>query len=265
MTALASIVPAADGRYVVAAYESETAWHIYVAWESADLRRRRTCWWHAPAIWDASLAAAIQRAWDQPHLHVQLLDYDTPDEDTEAQESMAESCMLTVRVRSSHRSIRPRAPTSSPSCRAAHTTRPVLVCRCWPRYAIHLTQLSLLLNATADAARTRQATMEQALQAAQAALDAERAKYREVCTCTNTAPCGPPRDTRVVLVVLARAPRAHPVRCTTNPDATPMWVALRATRSTMQLQRAGAPAPSPARLHGRCATRRATRARPSPW
>ncbi|SHO76714.1 Hypothetical protein MSYG_1052 [Malassezia sympodialis ATCC 42132] len=165
MTALASIVPAADGRYVVAAHESETAWHIYVAWESADLRRRRTCWWHAPAIWDASLAAAIQRAWDQPHLHVQLLDYDTPDEDTEAQESMAESCMLTI-----HTAQGPHVVTLLPCSAhdAARASVPLLA------------ELSLLLNATADAARTRQATMEQALQAAQAALDAERAKYREL-------------------------------------------------------------------------------------
>ncbi|WFD18624.1 hypothetical protein MCAP1_000830 [Malassezia caprae] len=130
MTTLVSLVAAAEGRYVAAARELEAAWHIYVAWESAEPLRRRNRWWHASAAWDAPLAAAIERAWHSPHLHVQLLDYDTPDEDAASVPLLAE--------------------------------------------------LSLLHHATADAAHTRQAAMEQALQAAQAALDAERAKYREL-------------------------------------------------------------------------------------
>jgi len=98
MTTLVSLVAAADGRYVAAAHEGAAEWHIYVAWESGERLRRRTRWWNASAVWDAALVAAIERAWHSPHLHVQLLDYDTPDEEADVHAPVTESCMLTVRT-----------------------------------------------------------------------------------------------------------------------------------------------------------------------
>ncbi|WFD22210.1 hypothetical protein MEQU1_000875 [Malassezia equina] len=105
----------------------------------------------------------MQRAWHGRRLHVDLLDYDTPDEEPMSL-SMDESCMLTIHTEQGEHAL-----TLLPCCaqEAAQASVPLLA------------ELSLMLTASIDAAHTRQAAMEQALQAAQASLDAERVKYRE--------------------------------------------------------------------------------------
>lgn len=200
---LITVLAAPEGRYVATAQEGDAAWDVYVAWESSKLIRKRTRWWHTAASWDASLAEAMQRAWHGRRLHVDLLDYDTPDEEPMSL-SLGESCMLTVRVPLLLRRFIPSKVSTPSLCCPAVLRRPLKpVCPCWPRYAVYLIQLSLMLTASIDAAHTRQAAMEQALQAAQASLDAERVKYREVRLRTNAAPGRRSRCTSVVFVILA--------------------------------------------------------------
>ena len=113
---LVSVVGASYGRYVALSVYQAEEWHVYVAFDAPE-HSANICWWGRPVSWsdvekqcDSACPRDVCEAWASRALHVELVDYDTPDEpeeeDVRNQEIEApchahmpcEPCVLTIYI-----------------------------------------------------------------------------------------------------------------------------------------------------------------------
>ena len=113
---LVNVVGASYGRYVALSVYWAEEWHVYVAFDAPE-HSANICWWGRPVSWsdvekqcDSASPRDVREAWVSRALHVDLVDYDTPDEleeeDVRNQEIEApchahmpiEPCVLTIYV-----------------------------------------------------------------------------------------------------------------------------------------------------------------------
>ena len=118
---LVNVVGASYGRYVALSVYWAEEWHVYVAFDAPE-HSANICWWGRPVSWsdvekqcDSASPRDVREAWVSRALHVDLVDYDTPDEleeeDVRNQEIEApchahmpfEPCVLTIYVGRSRR------------------------------------------------------------------------------------------------------------------------------------------------------------------
>lgn len=174
-----AVVPTEAGACTAALSIDAHEWEVSVS--VAGTRRAR--WWIGtfPPQCDAETALA---RWTCTSLSVAFLDEDTPDEDTDA--CASEACRVSIAM---------PAPLTLDLAPASDRQAAALAARFFSAHATRHTD--------------RVASLEAALHDARAALDAERAKYRDVRLSSHAAPRGEPPKKRQVLCRVARAPRAH--------------------------------------------------------
>ncbi|KOS15696.1 hypothetical protein Malapachy_2500 [Malassezia pachydermatis] len=168
---LVGVVAAPHGRYIALSTYERDEWRIYVSFD--DISRRRPRWWgraltkkdlESLEAADPAWQAHIRDAWHGRSLQVEMLDYDTPDDDgTEV--VVADACRLLVTLESG------RVGWELPACTEAEAAS------ISTRMIAHL---SLQLTSLEDRAAAQQHTFDHALQEMQHRLDTERAKYRDL-------------------------------------------------------------------------------------